>query len=61
MINNGGMDQVDRTVVRLLSPDARASWSQLGRKIGLSAPAGSRALWHPVRGACLVSSFPHIT
>ncbi len=33
------MDQIDQQIVRILQDDARIPWSELGRQIGLSAPA----------------------
>lgn len=33
------MDQIDQQIIRILQDDARIPWSELGRQIGLSAPA----------------------
>ncbi|MFF8729804.1 Lrp/AsnC family transcriptional regulator [Streptomyces sp. NPDC015171] len=33
------LDTVDRTLIRLLQQDGRASYTDLGREVGLSAPA----------------------
>lgn len=34
-----GLDQIDRNLLRLLSQDAEQSYSDLGKAVGLSAPA----------------------